>query len=446
MTALPNRRAPPATALISAAVVGVILVDEIDNVDSTLLLRGLAGILLISLLVAVRRWLATPNGRLAFGLAAATAIAGATFHVPVWTIFDGAAAMIPAAVLLITTSLVRPAFTSCGLDRYLAATITRVPAKLRSCGVDTFATVTGLAAGFGSIAMLGSALGNRAAPSSAAANASMRGLSMSMLLGPSIASVAVIRTTLPPIPWVTSIVTALPLVAASLAFNAMLTPTIQVRADTKAGRRLPSHLLAVVMLAGVPVLAIAGSSIGMLGATESITVACLVTGLALSYLHSRRGTTAVLDRHICEGWRRSQPEIALFIASGAITSLLRDPTIATLLQPVAALVPNGPLGVVWLVVIVPALCVVGLHPMPLFAMLAPLVPAQHLGLNGVGLYQIWIVTVGIGLLLSPASILNSVTSSAFGLEPSQVGMRRNLVYAVLIAVFAVIVVPAINPA
>jgi len=382
---------------------------------------------------------------LALGLAAATALAGAFCQVSVWTILDGAAAMIPAAVLLVTTSIVRPAFTACGLDRYLAATITRLPARLRSFSVDVLATVTGLAAGFGSIAMLGSALGERAAPRAAAANAAMRGLSMSMLLGPSIASVAVVRLTLPEIPWLASILTALPLLAASFAANALLTPPIQLTLDTEAGPQ-PSHLRALPMLAAVPVLAFAATSLASLGATEAITLACLATGLALSYLHRTHGTTVMLDRQIGDGWRRSQAEIALFLASGAIASLLRDPTVAALLQPVAALIPSGSLGILWLLIVVPAICIIGLHPMPLFAMLAPLIPAGHLGLNGVGLYQIWIVTIGISLLLSPASILTSITMSSFGLPADQVGLRRNIAYAALVAVAAIILVPAINPA
>src|SRR5206468_1263434 len=99
-----------------------------------------------------RDWLGAPNGRLALGLVAATIIVGAVLHVSPWRIIDGAATMIPAAVLLVTTSIVRPAFSACGLDHYLAATIMRIPARLRSFGVDTLATATGLAAGFGSIA------------------------------------------------------------------------------------------------------------------------------------------------------------------------------------------------------------------------------------------------------------------------------------------------------
>jgi hypothetical protein len=396
-------------------------------------------------MVTARDWLRTSNGRLALGLAVVTALAAASLQVPVLTILDGAAAMLPAAVLLVTTSIVRPAFTACRLDHYLASTIIRVPARLRSLAVDVMAISTGLAAGFGSLAMLGSALGPRTEPRHAAANAAMRGLSMSMLLGPSIASVAVIRMTLPPIPWLASIVTALPLFAASFAINAALTPPIQAQSGALAGRRLP-HLLALPMLASVPVLAFAAAALLSLEATESITLGCLVTGLLLSYLHGSPDTTATLDHQILSGWQRSQAEIALFAASGAVASLLRDPHVAALVHPVAALVPAGVPGVLFLLVVVPAICVLGIHPLPLFAILAPLIPASQLGLNASGLYQIWIVTVGLALLLSPASILTSITKTSFGLSSDQVGLRRNIVYAALLAAAAAVLVPVINPA
>ena len=445
MIAAVLERRTHATALIVAAVLVVVTADHLDGWQGPLLLRLLGIAVAIGLMVTAREWLRTSNGRLALGLALVTAIAGASLQVPLWTILDGAAAMLPAAVLLVTTSIVRPAFSACRLDHYLARTIIRVPARLRSAAVDTMAITTGLAAGFGSVAMLGSALGARAQPRHAAANAAMRGLTMSMLLGPSIASVAVIRMTLPPIPWLASIVTALPLLAVSFAINAVLTPPIKAESAALAGRRL-SHLLALPMLASVPVLAFAAAALWQLEATESITFGCLVTGLLLSYLHGSSETTALLDRQILSGWRRSQAEIALFAASGAVASLLRDPHVAALAHPVAALVPSGTLGVLFLLAVVPAICVLGLHPLPLFALLAPLIPASQLGLNASGLYQIWIVTVGLALLLSPASILTSITKTSFGLSTDQVGLRRNIVYAVLLAVAAAVLVPAINPA
>jgi hypothetical protein len=445
MIAAVIERRTPATALIVAAVLVVVVADHLDGWQGPLLLRLLGIAAAIGLIVSARDWLRTSNGKLALGLTAVTAVVGVSLKVSVWTILDGAAAMLPAAVLLVTTSIVRPAFTACRLDHYLASTLTRVPPRLRALGVDTMAIATGLAAGFGSLAMLGSALGSRAEPRHAAANTAMRGLSMSMLLGPSIASVAVIRMTLPPIPWIASIVTALPLLAASFAISAVLTPPIKVRSDGLAGRRLP-HLVALPMLASVPVLAFAAAALWQLEATESITFGCLTTGLLLSYLHGSSDTTAILDDQILRGWSRSQAEIALFAASGAVASLLRDPAVAALAHPVAALVPSGTAGVLFLLVVVPAICVVGVHPLPLFALLAPLIPASQLGLNASGLYQIWIVTVGIALLLSPASILTSITKTSFDLSSDQVGLRRNIIYAVLMGAAAAILIPAINPA
>jgi hypothetical protein len=440
-----TERRAPATALVVVAVIAIVAADRLPGAHGVVLLRALGALLVVGLIFGARGWLRARNGQLALGLAAATAIVGAICGVAPWTVLDGAAAMIPAAVLLVTTSIVRPAFSSCGLDNYLAETIARLPARLRSLCVDALGTVTGLAAGFGSIAMLGSSLGARATPAAAAANAAMRGLSMSMLLGPSIASVAVVRTTLPAIPWLASVVTALPLLAASFTINAVLTPAIRLRRVGNTGP-MPPHRLALPMLAAVPAIAFAMTALIGLGATEAITLAFLATGLLLDFLHREAGTLAVLDQQIGDGWRRSQAEIALFLASGAIASLLRDPTVAALVHPAAVLVPSGALGILGLLVAVPAICVVGLHPMPLFAMLAPLIPAAHLGLNATGLYQIWIVTIGISLLLSPASILTSITRVSFNLPPDQIGLRRNLAYAALVAAAALLLIPAINPA
>ena len=91
-------------------------------------------------------------------------------------------------------------------------------------------------------------------------------------------------------------------------------------------------------------------------------------------------------------------------------------------------------------IILALITVAGIHPMVPFALLAPIVSAASLGITGVGLYAMWIVTFMLSMLLSPISVLTMVTVASFDIPSGLLGLRGNGVYAAAFAATATLAI------
>jgi hypothetical protein len=85
---------------------------------------------------------------------------------------------------------------------------------------------------------------------------------------------------------------------------------------------------------------------------------------------------------------------------------------------------------------VPLVTTLGIHPMALFAILAPVLTPSLLGMSEPGVFQAWIVAVGLSMIVSPASILTVTTVLSFGVPADRLCLRGNGLYAAGVAVVA----------
>ncbi len=388
-----------------------------DWAAATLLAAGLA--------LGGRHWLPRKSGRIALLITIAAVALGA-LGFDLATIGAAAAHMSGVVVLMLSVALLRPAFAERQLDAALAAKLAQVPAALRPATIILAAAAAALGLSFGAIGVLGATLGRRAAPETAAACASMRGLVLSMLLGPSTASVAAVMAVYPQLSWTGALAIGLPLALVGGLLAALMAPPL-VMAPAEP-RRSGARLAATLLLTELAMTLIAHLALG-LSMTLSIALAAAALAIGVTLYWGRQdlgGALERLDARIGESWVSVMPESALFLACGLMIGVMQLPELALPIRDaIAFLLPGGAWCVVAVLVLVPLVTQAGIHPMVPFAILAPVLGATDLGISTAGLYAMWIVTFMLSMLLSPVSVLRMMTSTNFAVPSRLLGWRGN---------------------
>jgi len=148
------------------------------------------------------------------------------------------------------------------------------------------------------------------------------------------------------------------------------------------------------------------------------------------------GALERLDAQIGESWVSVMPESALFLACGLVLGFMREPVVAEAARAVLAFVPHGYPGLLVMLVGVPLVTTLGIHPMALFAVLAPVLTPSTLGMSEPAVFQAWIAAAGLSMIVSPASILTVTTVLSFGVPADQLCLRGNGLYAAGLAAIA----------
>jgi hypothetical protein len=177
--------------------------------------------------------------------------------------------------------------------------------------------------------------------------------------------------------------------------------------------------------------------------------AMIVAGLLLisATRNAGRETGALLraDRQVADSWAQASAETALFLACGLVMGFMREPIVAETARAfVAAILPSGYPGLLVLTIAVPLVTALGIHPMALFAILAPVLTPSLLGISEPGVFQAWIVSIGLSMIISPASILTMTTVSSFGVPANQLCLRGNGPYALCLAAIATFLILALS--
>jgi hypothetical protein len=388
-----------------------------------------------------RHWLSHTSGRVAVFVAGGTAIAAAMLALHPADIAGAAARMSNVVVLMLCVSLLRPVFADRQLDAALASLLAGVAPALRPVAVLGAACATALGLSFGAVGVLGAALGGRAAPAPIAASSAMRGLVLSMLLGPSTASVAAVMAVYPGVSWAASLGIGVPLALIGGALGAILTRPLAM-ASSKLNRAKVSLALGLV-LAELAATLVAHLLFG-LSMTSAISLAAAVLALTCTIYWGRHDIGAAVERaeeQTRERWTLIMPEAALFLSCGLLIGLMQSPELAGVARAaVAAALPGGMWGIGVVLFAIPVIAVAGIHPMVPFALLAPMVTQSSLGISEAGLYAMWIVAFMLAMLLSPVSVLTMVTTTNFGVSGRLLGVRGNGLYAMALAAASVVAI------
>jgi hypothetical protein len=433
-----GRSAPWALAGFAAALAASCAAELTGNPAWTMPATALIA---LGLGVGWRHWLGHTSGRVAVVVAGGAAIAAAMLALHPADIVGAAARMSNVVVLMLCVSLLRPVFADRQLDAALASLLAGVAPALRPAAVLGTACATSLGLSFGAVGVLGAALGARATPAPVAASSAMRGLVLSMLLGPSTASVAAVMAVYPGVSWAASLGIGVPLALIGGALGTILTRPLAM-ASGKLNRAKVSLALGLV-LAELAATVVAHLLFG-LSMTAAISVAAAVLALTCTMCWGRHDIGAAMERaeeQTRERWTLIMPEAALFLSCGLLIGLMQSPELAGVAgAAVAAVLPSGMWGIAAVLFAIPVIAMAGIHPMVPFALLAPMVTQSGLGISEVGLYATWIVAFMLSMLLSPVSVLTMVTTTNFGVSGRLVGLHGNGLYAVAFAAASVVVI------
>lgn len=404
------------------------------------------------LLRAPSDWLNRRSGQVAAALATIAAILWISSGQDTASFLGGVLHFNDVIILLVALPLFRLVFTRSRLEGAVLSLLGGVTGPLRMVALLLSSWITAFGLSFGTIGVLGASLQGRSQPEAAVPGTIMRGVVLSMLLGPTTGSVAVVMATFPGVSWGQALALGLPLAAAGLALAALQRGDMALAGEdgtepAPAGRDGRTTTGGSARLLSLFAGLAAGSTLAThllldVSILASITLAALATAtlwFSLVAPIGRGETLPVLDDHLDRVWRQLSPEIALFLACGLIASALEAPLYRDVIMEFAGLV-NRPdwIGITAIVLGIPLLTVNGIHPMVPFSVLSGVVTAGGLGLTMPGLYTMWIVTFMLSMLVSPVSVLNLMTATSFRLSPWQLGIRTHALYALAFGTVAIL--------
>jgi hypothetical protein len=431
-----HRRFPAHLAALAAVLIAAVLAEL---VEWPALYGIIATCFAVGLVLARSSWMTRRGGGIALFLATAAMVGTIVSGGNLGHVAFAAARMSDVIILILCVALIRPALAELKLDHAIAAMAAWAPRPLRGCAILLGVTVFGLGLSFGAISVFGGSLRGRTNDDAQAARAAMRGLSLSMLLGPSTASVAAVMAAYPLVGWGDALWTGLPIAIAGVVLGSFGARRLTISAPPASPGELARAILAIL---AVPICAVIlhlalGLSIILGIATSAVGVSIFLLICATRAASGLPDASLRFDTQIGEAWAGASAEIALFLACGLVLGAMREPVLAETARAfIVPLLPSGPGGVLLLAIAVPLIAAIGIHPMAMFAILGPVVTPALLGLSEPDVLQAWIVIIGLSMIVSPASILTMTTVCGFGVPARALCLRGNGLYALSLAVVA----------
>ena len=403
----------------------------------------LATALALGLVPTWRYWVGRRSGKLAILLAIGAILGTLAVGGDLIRILVAASGMAVVIVLILCVALLRPALGELGLDHAVAAIAARAPRSLRGCAILVGVTIAGLGLSFGAVSIFAGSLRGRTNNDATAARAAMRGLALSMILGPSTASVAAVMAAYPRVGWGDALLVGLPIALGGIVIGSIGSRHLTISAEPASAGELTRAMVAIL---AVPAVAVGlrlsfGLSMTLAIATAAVIVAVvLLTCATHAATGPQRGAMRQVllrsDVQLGEAWAHAGAETALFLACGLVLGFMRQPVVAEAARALFAFVPHGPPGLLVMMVGVPLVTTLGIHPMALFAILAPVLTPSVLGMSEPAVFQAWIVSAGLSMIVSPASILTVTTVLSFGVPADRLCLRGNGWYAAGLAAVA----------
>jgi hypothetical protein len=384
-------------------------------------------------------WIGRRSGGIAFVLSAGAVLGTLVSGGDLARVATAASRMSEVIVLILCVALIRPALAALRLDHAVAAMAAYAPPPLRGCAVLFGVAVFGLGLSFGAVSVFGGSLRGRTNSDPVAARAAMRGLSLSMLLGPSTASVAAVMAAYPQVGWGQALSIGLPIALAGAVLGSFAARRLTISAAAVSRAELTQAVVAILAIPGGAMVMHFGFGFSI---TLGISVSAVATAMVLLLRSARgnpdwQGTLSRFDFQVGEAWRQAGAETALFLACGLVLGAMREPALAEPARMfVAAVLPAGLPGLLVLTIVVPLIATIGIHPMALFAILGPVATPSLLGLSDPCVFQAWIVAIGLSMVVSPASVSTITAVASFGVPTNALCLRGNGLYALGFALIA----------
>ena len=317
--------------------------------------------------------------------------------------------------LLIGIALLQRVVVRLGLHGLIGKLIAGVHPRWRSGAIGILSMILTIPLSLATVPLVTTVMASVVTPSIAAARISMRAVTITMLLVPTTLASAAVSASLPGLSGTMVALAGLPLFL--VGFATICLQRIELSGaitEEPRWRRLAIFggsfwlLFGVALALGCPV-------------PEAVAVAgvCLYVGDAL---FSGRPWQSSLGE-FREAISGSSAEVLLLLACGVLATLVASIGESPLLNWTVATLWGGPLiATAWVTILLPAICMFGIHPIILFSLVFPLVDSGVFG----GLhfqYLAWVTVFTAGQLISPASISSILAASSLHTTPADTSYR-----------------------
>ncbi|MEK8089329.1 hypothetical protein [Thermithiobacillus plumbiphilus] len=397
-------------------------------------------LLVLALMLDARLWITRGSGKLSLAVGVGALVLGWLAGDPLQALM-GLTHYTPVIALLLCVSLIRLPMTASGVDASIKGVLAKVRKSARSGTVTAASVLLAPMLNLGTLAFMSSFLKDNSRPDTTAPVAVTRGIVMSMLWAPSFAPIAMVMAAFPNVTWISTLPIAITLLAASVILGA------RVRGDIDTGL-LPSeiHWHRLWMAASLIAVMLATSILLRVLVDAPLTDAVSASGVVVFFVwlavapSKRSEWVTLLSAHTAYMWQAVIAESALFAASGILAEVLRQPHWASMLQYWLSFANQPTWGAMTTLVLgIPALATIGLHPIVPFSILVHTVTPQGLGVTPPVLYMTWVIIWVLSLLVSPVSALNLTASAAFGVSSWRLGFQTNWCYGLALGVAAVFI-------
>ncbi len=323
--------------------------------------------------------------------------------------------------LLIGIALLQRVVSRLGLHGLIKRSVGSVRPCWRSGVVGILSMILTFPLSLATVPLITTVVAPVVTPPIAAARISMRAVTVTMLLVPTTLASAAVSASLPGLSGAMVALAGFPLFLAGFASICLQ----RIELSGAVGEEPKWRHIGI--LGGVFWLLFGIASVLGCPIPEAIAVAgvCLYIGEAL--FASRSLQTCLTEfREAISG---SSAEVFLLLACGVLATFVTSMSeSAQLSQTVAALWGGPLLATAWVTILLPAICVLGIHPIILFSLVFPLVDSGIFG--GLHLqYLAWVTMFIAGQLVSPASISAILAASSLHTAPSNTSYRLHGYYA-----------------
>jgi hypothetical protein len=324
--------------------------------------------------------------------------------------------------LLIGITLLQRVVSRLGLRGFIMRSIAGVHPRWRSGAVGVLSMILTFPLSLATVPLVTTVMGSVVAPSIVAARISMRAVTITMLVVPTTLASAAVSASLPGLSGAMVALAGLPLFLVGFATICLQRIELaRTPVEEPKWRRL-------ALLGGVFWLLFGIASALGCPIPEAVAVAgvCLYISEALFFSRSAQASLAEF-RDAISG---SSAEVLLLLACGVLATLVASMGESPLLSRTVAALWGGPLAAAaWVTVFLPAICVLGIHPIILFSLVFPLVDSGVFGDLPLQ-YLAWVTVFTAGQLVSPASISAILAAASLHTVPSNTSYRLHGRYVI----------------
>lgn len=408
---------------LAALATGLLLYLHAQVPHGLLVLAGAAGLFAA---LTHEGWRGKPSVRIAgvLLLAIVLLLRQGIWDASLWS--EGLTRYRSVIALLLGIALLQRAFRALDASELLRATLARADARWIGLILIALAALLALPLSLATVSIMTTLLAGVVTPPRDVARLSMRMVGLSMYLLPTTVASAAVHASIPGLHGADILALGIPLFLLGALLNIRIRPQLtQTRGALPSARPLALFALA---FSGLFALCLAGG----LAVPEAVGL----SGLGVFALDARRRGVALraslLDA--AQAAKGCSAEVILMFACGLLAcTLLRVGTgPSALLDLLRALwaYPGAALGVVLL--LLPAVSVLGIHPLILFNVIFPLVDNSRLG-GPAAQYIAWVSMFMLAQLVSPVSISAILAASALGASPAETSYKLHRRFAVALA-------------